>query len=139
MTAREYLLSIQRLDALIDSHIIELNRLREQAVCLRSPGFDEHTGGSHSSQAPFAQGIEAVIEMEGQISGEIARLMEARSEARKRVAMLKDSRERLCLMCRYFNGQSWDQVMATLGVSERTAFRIHDQALRHLTVPRKWQ
>lgn len=49
MTAKEYLRQAYRLDHRIDSDITEMERLREMACSIGSPGFEEHYDPNHAN------------------------------------------------------------------------------------------
>ena len=64
MTAKEYLRQAYRLDHRIDSDITEMERLREMACSIGSPGFEEHYDPNHATEAPFVRALEKVWKME---------------------------------------------------------------------------
>ena len=41
----------------------------------------------------------------------------------------------MLLRYRYIDGLTWDEIERLMNVSERTAFRIHGNALAHFSVP----
>ena len=131
LQAKEYLLRVQKTDDLIRAHLAEAERLREQAQSVRSPGFGGGGSGTHSGNAPFASSVEALIEMERQISDETARLLKIRLEARKRIETMADPDERLVLLQKYISGSTWDSISDITGKSLATIFRIHKDALEH--------
>ena len=137
MTAREYLEGIRELNEQIDAHVEELNRMRAQAEAIRSPGFEEHFGGSRNGDAPFAPAVEAAIEMETRISAEIARLASLKIDASKRIGRLKKPKERLVLQYRYLNGLSWKDIMVKMDRTESSVHTIHRNALEHFTPPKE--
>ena len=60
MTAKEYLKQAYRLDHRIDSDIAEMERLREMACSVGSPGLEEHHNPNRATEAPFVRVLEKV-------------------------------------------------------------------------------
>ena len=135
MTAREYLRKAIRLDARIDSDIEEAARLREMATSLQSPGFEEHYGSNHPTEAPFARHVERLIDLERHINTEIDALVELKEEVRHVIDMVDDPNERMVLRYRYILNHTWDQIGEAMHASERTVRRWHGMGLRHIKVP----
>ena len=135
MTAKEYLRQAYRLDHRIDSDITEMERLREMACSIGSPGFEEHYNPNHASEAPFVRALEKVWEMEEKINGEIDRLVDLKAQIRSVIEAASDPNDRMVLRYRYIHNMTWEQIGDELHADARTMRRWHARALSGLTLP----
>lgn len=135
MTAKEYLRQAYRLDHRIDSDITEMERLREMACSIGSPGFEEHYDPNHATEAPFVRALEKVWKMEEKINGEIDRLVDLKAQIRSVIEAVTDPNERMVLRYRYIHNMTWDQIGDELHADARTVRRWHGTALLHVELP----
>lgn len=82
MTPKEYLKHAYRLDQKINSDIAEAARLREMALSVGSPDFEEHYNPNRSTEAPFVRCLERVWELEQKINAEIDKLVALKEQIR---------------------------------------------------------
>ena len=135
MTAKEYLKQAYRLDHRIDSEIAEMERLREMAVSIGSPGFEEHYDPNHATEAPFVHALEKVWKMEEKINSEIDRLVDLKEQIRSVIEAVSDPNERMVLRYRYIHNMTWEQIGDELHADARTIRRWHGSALTHTVLP----
>ena len=136
MTAKEYLRQAYRLDHRINSHLAELAKLREMAVSISSPGFEEHYYPNRATEAPFAHALERIWEMEQEINAEIDKLVDLKDEIRGVIDMVQNADEQMVLRYRYIHNWTWEQIGDELRADERTVRRWHGNALAHVVVPK---
>lgn len=137
MTAKEYLQKAARLDARINSDIEEVAHLREMAISLGSPGFEEHHGSNRPTEAPFARHVERLVDLERQIDQEIDMLVDLKQELRQVIDSVDDPNERMVLRYRYIHNRNWGQISEAMHTSERTVRRWHGTGLQHIKIPEK--
>ena len=135
MTAKEYLKQAYRLDHRIDSDIAEMERLREMACSVGSPGFEEHHNPNRPTEAPFIRALEKVWEMQEKINAEIDRLVDLKAQMRDVIEAVPDTDERMVLRYRYIHNMTWERIGDELHVEPRTVRRWHELALSHIVLP----
>ena len=135
MTAKEYLRQAYRLDHRIDSDITEMERLREMACSIGSPGFEEHYDPNHATEAPFVRALEKVWKMEEKINGEIDRLVDLKAQIRGVIEAVTDPNERMVLRYRYIHNMTWERIGDELHAGETSVRRWHASALSHVVLP----
>ncbi len=135
MTAKEYLKQAYRLDHRIDSDIAEMERLREMACSVGSPGFEEHHNPNRPTEAPFVRVLEKVWRMEEKINAEIDRLVDLKAQIRGVIEAVSDPNERMVLRYRYIHNMTWERIGDELHAGETSIRRWHASALSHVVLP----
>lgn len=135
MTAKEYLRQAYRLDHRIDSDIAEMERLREMACSVGSPGFEEHHNPNRPTEAPFVRALEKVWCMEEKINAEIDRLVDLKAQIRGVIEAVSDPNERMVLRYRYIHNMTWERIGDELHAGETSIRRWHASALSHVVLP----
>lgn len=135
MTAKEYLRQAYRLDHRIDSDIAEMERLREMACSVGSPGFEEHHNPNRPTEAPFVRALEKVWRMEEKINTEIDRLVDLKAQIRGVIEAVSDPNERMVLRYRYIHNMTWERIGDELHAGETSIRRWHASALAHVVLP----
>ena len=135
MTPKEYFKQAYRLDHRICSDIDEVERLREMACSVGSPGFDEHYNSSHPTEAPFVRTLEKVWCLEEKINAEIDRLVDLKAQMRDVIEAVPDTDERMVLRYRYIHNMTWERIGDELHADKSTIRRWHGSALAHVVLP----
>ena len=135
MTAREYLNQAYRLDQRIHADLEEIERLREMASSVSSPGFEERHNPYRPTEAPFVRCVIKVMEMEEKLNGEVERLMTLKEQMRTVIDALPCVDEQMVIRYRYVHGKTWEEIGDELHADRTTVYRWHNNALRHLTLP----
>lgn len=137
MTAKEYLGQAKRLDNIIKCRLQELEYWRGLSGSLSSCGFGQTRSSNRPSEAPFVKCIERIDGIEREIDNKIDELVRLREEIGKAIDTVEGRDEQLVLHYRYLDDLSWTDIANKLFVSERTARRIHETALKNFNVPSK--
>ena len=135
MTVKEYLRQAYRLDHRIDSDISEMERLREMACSIGTPGFEEHYDPNHPTEAPFIRALEKVWKLEEKINAEIDRLVDLKAQMRGVIEAVSDPDERMVLRYRYIHNMTWEKIGDVLHADRTTVYRWHNTAIRHVILP----
>lgn len=135
MTAKEYLKQAYRLDHRIDSDIAEMERLREMAFSVGSPGLEEHYNPNRPTEAPYARTLEKVWSLEEKINSEIDRLVDLKAQIRTVIEAVTDTDERMVLRYRYIHNMTWERIGDELHADKSTVRRWHGSALAHVVLP----
>ena len=136
MTAKEYLNQARHLDALINCRLREIDYWKDLSSGVSGMRFD---GMPHNpnrpTEAPFVRCLEKIDEIQRSVEEKVAYLISLRDEINARIDMLDNHEEQVILRYRYIDGFTWEEIESMMNVSERTAFRIHGNALAHFPVP----
>lgn len=135
MTAKEYLRQAYRLDHRINSDIEEMERLREMACSVGSPGFEERYNPNHPTDASFVRSLEKVWELKQKIDDEIDRLIDLKDQMRGAIAKVSDIDEQMVLRYRYIHNMTWERIGEELHAGETSVRRWHGSALAHVVLP----
>lgn len=135
MTAKEYLKQAYRLDHRINSDIAEMERLREMASSVSSPGFEEHFNPNRNTEAPFIHCMEKVWELQQKINKEIDKLIDLKDQMRDVIDKVDNADAQMVLRYRYIHNLTWEQIGDELCADESTVRRWHRQALAKVVVP----
>ena len=136
MTVKEYLHQAYRLDHRINSDIAEMERLREMACSVGSPGFEEHYNPNRSTDAPFVKSLEKVWELQKKIDDEIDRLVDLKEQMRSVIGSVPDIDEQLVLRYRYIHNYTWERIGDELNADRTTIYRWQGSALKNVTLPK---
>ena len=136
MTAKDYLKQARRLDAMIHSRLREIDYWKDLSSGVSSVNYD---GMPHNpnrpTEAPFVRCVEKISDIQRDIEKKVAVLISLREEINEQIDLLDSVEEQMLLRYRYIDGLTWDEIERLMNVSERTAFRIHGNALAHFSVP----
>lgn len=135
MTAKEYLNQARGINREIRSLKAGIERLRETAADVRSPGFKQNYNPNRSAEAPYEKIVERICEMEEMEREAMERLVRLKEQMWGAIGAVPDADQRTVLRSRYLDGRSWAAISCLMGVSERTVYRIHGEALRNFRVP----
>ena len=135
MTAKEYLKRAYRLDQRIDSHVAELEHLRDLSTRIQGSNFGERVSSTRNPEASFTRIIGKIADMQERINAEIDTLVDLKAELDAAIERMSDVDERLLLHYHYIDNARWDDIAKALNVSSRTVHRIHASALQNFVVP----
>ena len=112
-----------------------MERLREMASSVGSPGFEEHYNPNRPTEAPFIRCLERVWELQEKINAEIDKLIDLKEQMREVIAAVPDTDERMVLRYRYIHNLTWEQIGNELNADKSTIRRWHGSALTHVVLP----
>ncbi len=135
MTIRDYLSQSYRLRERIRLHQEELMELRELAVSIAAPGYEEKYNASRNEHAPYEDIIVKIADLQKVHSDELSKLLAFKSELSKLFEKVSNTDEKLILQYRYICNMRWTDIADELGWDPRTVRRWHNKALGKLSVP----
>ena len=130
MNAKEYLSQAMWLDQTIDIKIKHLESLRSLAMKVTTDTSRERVSGGPVDKSPMEKTIVKIVDLENELNEEIDRLVDLKSDILESINKMKNPVSQLLLEMRYIQGQAWEEVAFTLGLSERSVFNIHGRALK---------
>jgi DNA-directed RNA polymerase specialized sigma subunit len=140
-TAKEFLLQLKRIDALINSKQEDLDWLYCIATKSTASWGGEMVSGTRSMDKLGDVGSK-IADMQTEINSYIDKLVDKRQEVKAVIEQLRDS-EQIKVLCYLYVGLvnkekgevqylSWKEIADKIHVSERTAQRIHGNALKEI-------
>ena len=121
------------LPQIIESKLDEIKRLRLLSESI--PGADpskEFIPGGPQVQCRFAEIIDKVIDLEGEILDQINELLDIQREAYKIINALQDDTERLILQYYYIDRMSIEEIASKINYCPRQTIRIKKKALEKI-------
>nr|UVY03896.1 MAG: Protein of unknown function (DUF722) [Bacteriophage sp.] len=136
MTAKQYLRQAYRLNDLINSDLAELEQLKVLSTSVSSPNLSGMpSSGTRKQEAPFANAVMKIIELEKVIDAEIDRFVDLKKEIRDVINKVPDNNQKLVLKLRYIQFLKWESVAAEMDLSLKQVHRIHNEALKNVKLP----
>ncbi len=135
MTAKEYLGQAYRLDEKINAEQREIDNLRRLATSISSPKLGDKVTTNHPTEAPFVKYINALVDLEKDITEKIDRLVALRVDISRVINSVPDDNERLVLHMRYLDGYNWNQIAEELSAGISSVRRWHSRGLQHIKIP----
>ena len=134
MTAKEYLGQAYRIDQRINSKLEQVISLRE----LASKATSTLTDMPHSA-SPNLRSMESIIgkmvDLENEINADIGELVDLKRDIVTTIKGVENPEYRTLLELRYLCFKPWEQIAMEMSYSLQHTFRIHDNALKSITVP----
>lgn len=138
--ARAYLESVRaeriKVDALRDELAFERESMEPKGIRLDKPG-----GCSSAYADAIPDGVSRLEAMAEKYSERERAYIEISERAREAISASRSAKGASVLMRRYLLGESWCEVAADVGCSNRTAIRLHDEALLDVyeSMPHEWR
>lgn len=127
MTAKEYLMQIQRMKQTADSLGEKAEALRAEMEGLKAITYDKDRVQVSPSDR-MSELMPRLIDLEEKYGKAIYQYHKAILIRTEQIASLGNSLSKV-LTLRYVDGQRWEQIAVTLGYSYRNVTRIHGKAL----------
>lgn len=134
MTAKEYLNQAFRLDQRIDAKIAQLASLNDLALKCTSVA----TGMPHNpstSTSTMADTVVKIIDLQDEINRDIDTLVDLKREIVTIIKTVENVEYQIILEKRYLCFQTWEQIAVDMGYNVRHLYRMHDEALKKISVP----
>lgn len=132
MAIEDFLKRATHLDALIDSHVAELDRYRRLSMKIGGSRLEERVSHSAPREAPYAKWVENIVDKESEINEEIERLLNIKLEISGFIDKVDNPEWQYILRSRYIMGLPWEQIAKGMGCSVSTVKRAHRNALDDL-------
>jgi len=133
MTAKEYLAQAYRLDQRINSKLEQVASLNELATKCTST----LTGMPHNPNcgtSTMADAIAKIVDLQAEINNDIDRLVDLKRDMVRAIKAVDNTEYQTLLEKRYLCFMSWEQIAVDMNYSLQHTFRLHDNALKKITV-----
>ena len=134
MTTKEYLSQAYRVDRMITSKLQQVQSLRDLASRATSTLSDAPVGGSRNNHR-MEDIIAKMIDLENEINGDIDRLVDLKRGIVAAIKSVPDPDHQVLLELRYLCFRSWGEIAADMRYSKQHTFKLHDDALKKISVP----
>ena len=134
MTAKEYLKQARYLDERINmkiEQVASLHSLATKAISTLSDMPGSPTRNTHRMEDIIIK----ILMLENEINVDIDKLVDLKNEILSVIKGVDDSDSRLILEKRYINLETWEDIAAELNTSTPNIYRLHDKALRKISIP----
>lgn len=135
MTAKEYLGQAYRLDQRINSKLEQVASLNELATKCTSTltGMPRNPNRGTST---MADAIGKIIDLQAEINRDIDRLVDLKREMVKLIKAVDNTEYQTLLELRYLCFKTWEQIAVDMGYNVRHVYRLHDEAVESIVVPK---
>ena len=138
MRAKEYLGQAYRLDQRINSKLEQIASLDELAMkCnLRLTGQPRNPDRGISN---MAEAVCKIIDLQTEINYDIQKLVDLKREMVRVIKAVDNTEYQTLLELRYLCFKTWEQIAVDLGYNVRHVYRMHDEAVESIKVPKSSQ
>lgn len=130
MKAKEYLRRLQRLDAVINQKIKEVDDLRLKSRYGSIDYSKERVQSTPSGDAPFVKLIGRIIDLEAEIEAEIDAFVDEKHEIIKRIQGLQNSKYIEILYKHYVEFKRLEVVAVEMNFTYQYVVELHGYALK---------
>ena len=131
MNIKSYLNQARDLDKLIDSKLDQIDRLRSLAEKTTTTLTGMPHASGTSNRIEYCVG--KIMELEHEVTADIDKLIDTKSEIRKMIDAVQDTRYRLLLEYRYLNNFTWERIAEEMIYDVRWVYELHGHALKALS------
>lgn len=136
MTPKEYLSQAYRLDQRINSKVEQIASLNALATRCTAAPTGIPRSPNHAASA-MADAVGKIIDLQVEINSDIDRLVDLKREIVSVIKSVDNTEYQTLLEKRYLCFMSWEQIAVDMGYSAQHMFRIHNQALNFITIPKE--
>lgn len=135
MTAKEYLAQAYRIDQRINSKLEQVSSLNGLAIKCNST-----LTGMPSNPNPgtfiMADAISKIVALQAEINSDIDILVDLKRDIIRDIKSVDNTEYQTLLEKRYLCFMSWEQIAVDMNYSLQHTFRLHDNALKKIMVPK---
>lgn len=133
MMAKEYLSQAYRIDQRINSKLEQIVSLRELATKATSTLSDTPPSGTRNVHS-MEDTISKMMDLENEINTDIDTLVDLKRDIMEIIKRINNPEKHTLLELRYLCFKTWEQIAVEMGYSLQHIFRIHDKAIKEISV-----
>lgn len=137
-TVKEFLMGAHCIDLSIQCKLEQVQSLSELAVQANTT-ISDMPGSPNRNIHRMEDVIIKIADLQSEIGQDIDRLLVVKRQILECINQVEDREGRMVLEERYLRQSKWEEIAAATNYSMRQIFRIHDDALRQITIPTTWQ
>lgn len=135
MTAKEYLSQAYRLDQRITSKIEMLDSLNDLARKATST-LSGMPNNPSRSVSPMEDVICKIVDLQDEINGDVDTLINLKRDIARNIKTVDNIEYQMILEKRYISNKSWPEIAVELSYNLRHLYRMHDEALTKVVMPK---
>ena len=136
MTAKEYLMQVQKLEYKIKRMKQRSEEYERLSHSISSPKYDfEPVSGTRNLEAPFVKWIMKKCDLDKEIEALEEKLLNLKAEVMLTIETLDNEDYKNVLVLHYINGVAWEELAERMFVSVSTVFNWHRNSLQILKIP----
>jgi DNA-directed RNA polymerase specialized sigma subunit len=128
MTAKEYLMQVNKIDRDIDVKLEQLDSLYALATKATTV-LSDIPKSSGINTCRMEDTIVKIMDLETEINDEIDKLVDLKREIMDLIGSIDNIDYRIILASRYINGKQWTEIAKIAGYERRYLLKLHDLAL----------
>lgn len=128
--AKEYLLSVKRLDAQINVRLSELEELQDKLKHITPVLSTDKVSGGGGVQDRMADAVARVVDLQQTINADIDRFADMKQEALTLLDRMENPVYMTLLHRRYFLHHSFEKIASDMNYTYRWVTRLHGRALQ---------
>lgn len=128
--AGDYLSQVRRMENEITCKLAHMRCLREA----RPGGLQLNPIHGSDVSDPTSDHALRIEELQQEISALYENMRQTRSRIARIVSRLPNTRARCLMEMRYLSGFTWEEIAESLAITPRSAYRLHQKALRSVDV-----
>lgn len=136
MTNKEYLGQAYRIDRQINVKLEQMISLRELASKTSSAVSDTPRNSSREIQ-PMENALVQIVDLAWEINNDLDRLVDLKKEVMGLINAIKNPEYRMLLELRYLCFWPWEHIAVEMGYSIQHLFRLHEKALKNITISKR--
>ncbi len=138
MTAKEYLGQAYRLNQRINSKLEQIQSLNELATKCTSMLTDMPKNPNRSIST-MSDAIVKIVDLQAEINHDIYHLVDLKRNIVSVIKAVDNTEYQTLLELRYLCFKTWEQIAVTMGYNVRHVYRIHDEAVNSISLPKTSQ
>lgn len=138
MTKKEYLVQARGLDRLISSKLEQVDSLRDLAEKCTST-LTGMPGNPSRSLSTVADTVAKIVDLQMEIMHDINDLVDMKRDIIRCVNNIGNAEFQTLLELRYLCFKTWEEIAVEMKYNIRHIYRLHDDALNTLVIPKTRQ
>ena len=134
MTAKEYMSQAFHIDQQINSKLEQMQTLRDLTTKTTAP-MNDMPGSPTRNISKMEDAVLKIVALSEEINADVDRLVDLKVEITHVIKNVDDVECALLLELRYLCFKTWEQIAVELNYDIRHIYRLHQQALRRVSVP----
>lgn len=131
MTGKEYLLQLQKMDAVLKQKLQEKADLRAMSVSVGRHNYcTEKVQMTHMDDAPYVKTINKIENLDEQIDSEIERFVDRKHSIINQIQGLAKEKHVRILYLRYVKFKSFEEIAVEMELSYQYTLELHGSALQ---------
>ena len=135
MTAKEYLGQVQGLKYLIECRKREIEYWKDIAQGISASNCEPHYNATRNTSASYVNAVEKVVCLQQELNEKIIELVDLCKKINVAIDAIPSVEEQIVLRYRYLENYTRISIGAVLKQSERNVYRIHNNGLKHFSIP----